>query len=116
MQMEVIRTYTAKQPDELSLQVADVVLVSQTVEDGTSPLRASLAFIAQSCSLSTAQLFHLPVFNCVLSAFHHALLYAFHLLLSTYLSHLMGRVTCFEDVVLNLNENTHTGERSFPSG
>uniref|UniRef100_A0A3Q1FLS9 Rho guanine nucleotide exchange factor 26 n=1 Tax=Acanthochromis polyacanthus TaxID=80966 RepID=A0A3Q1FLS9_9TELE len=27
-------TYTAKQPDELSLQVADVVLVSQTVEDG----------------------------------------------------------------------------------
>ncbi|GLD53349.1 rho guanine nucleotide exchange factor 26 [Lates japonicus] len=33
-QMEVIRTYTAKQPDELSLQVADVVLVSQTVEDG----------------------------------------------------------------------------------
>lgn len=36
MQVEVIRTYTAKQPDELSLQVADVVLVSQTVEDGTS--------------------------------------------------------------------------------
>ncbi|XP_071351786.1 rho guanine nucleotide exchange factor 26-like [Trachinotus anak] len=34
MQMEVVRTYTAKQPDELSLQVADVVLVSQTVEDG----------------------------------------------------------------------------------
>ncbi|XP_069390207.1 rho guanine nucleotide exchange factor 26 [Paralichthys olivaceus] len=34
MQMEVIRTYTAKQPDELSLQVADVVLLSQTVEDG----------------------------------------------------------------------------------
>ncbi|XP_039985842.1 rho guanine nucleotide exchange factor 26-like [Xiphias gladius] len=34
MQMEVIRTYTAKQPDELSLQVADVVLVSQKVEDG----------------------------------------------------------------------------------
>ncbi|XP_068441190.1 rho guanine nucleotide exchange factor 26-like [Clinocottus analis] len=33
-QVEVIRTYTAKQPDELSLQVADVVLVSQTVEDG----------------------------------------------------------------------------------
>lgn len=38
MQVEVIRTYTAKQPDELSLQVADVVLVSQTVEDGTSAL------------------------------------------------------------------------------
>ncbi|XP_068172652.1 rho guanine nucleotide exchange factor 26-like [Antennarius striatus] len=34
MQMEVIRTYTSKQPDELSLQVADVVLVSQTIEDG----------------------------------------------------------------------------------
>ncbi|XP_034556393.1 rho guanine nucleotide exchange factor 26-like [Notolabrus celidotus] len=34
MQVEVIRTYTAKQPDELSLQVADVVLVSQTVTDG----------------------------------------------------------------------------------
>lgn len=36
VQVEVIRTYTAKQPDELSLQVADVVLLSQTVEDGTS--------------------------------------------------------------------------------
>ncbi|KAM6961463.1 rho guanine nucleotide exchange factor 26-like [Aplochiton taeniatus] len=34
MQVEVTRTYTAKQPDELSLQVADVVLVSQSVEDG----------------------------------------------------------------------------------
>ncbi|XP_019729876.1 rho guanine nucleotide exchange factor 26 isoform X2 [Hippocampus comes] len=34
MQVEVIRTYTAKQPDELSLQVADVMLVSQRVEDG----------------------------------------------------------------------------------
>lgn len=34
LQMEVLRSYTAKQPDELSLQVADVVLVSQTVEDG----------------------------------------------------------------------------------
>ncbi|XP_014912467.1 rho guanine nucleotide exchange factor 26, partial [Poecilia latipinna] len=31
-QVEVIRTYTAKQPDELSLQVADVVLVSQHVD------------------------------------------------------------------------------------
>lgn len=38
MQVEVIRTYTAKQPDELSLQVADVVLVSQIVEDGTFAL------------------------------------------------------------------------------
>lgn len=33
-QVEVIRTYTAKQPDELSLQVADVVLISQMVDDG----------------------------------------------------------------------------------
>lgn len=32
MQVEVTRTYTARQPDELSLQVADVVLVSQTVD------------------------------------------------------------------------------------
>uniref|UniRef100_A0A8C1VDG0 Rho guanine nucleotide exchange factor 26 n=1 Tax=Cyprinus carpio TaxID=7962 RepID=A0A8C1VDG0_CYPCA len=32
MQVEVTRTYTARQPDELSLQVADVVLVLQTVD------------------------------------------------------------------------------------
>ncbi|MED6266990.1 Rho guanine nucleotide exchange factor 26 [Characodon lateralis] len=32
IQVEVIRTYTVKQPDELSLQVADVVLVSQQVD------------------------------------------------------------------------------------
>ncbi|XP_012727273.2 rho guanine nucleotide exchange factor 26 [Fundulus heteroclitus] len=32
IQVEVIRTYTAKQPDELSLQVADVVLVCQHVD------------------------------------------------------------------------------------
>lgn len=32
IQVEVIRTYTAKQPDELSLQVADVVLVYQHVD------------------------------------------------------------------------------------
>lgn len=32
MQVEVTRTYTARQPDELSLQVADVVLLSQTVD------------------------------------------------------------------------------------
>lgn len=45
MQVEVIRTYTAKQPDELSLQVADVVLVSQTVEDGTvAPFLLSFYF------------------------------------------------------------------------
>uniref|UniRef100_A0A8C5T376 Rho guanine nucleotide exchange factor 26 n=1 Tax=Malurus cyaneus samueli TaxID=2593467 RepID=A0A8C5T376_9PASS len=33
-QVEIIRTYTAKQADELSLQVADVVLVCQKVNDG----------------------------------------------------------------------------------
>ncbi|KAJ7420368.1 rho guanine nucleotide exchange factor 26 isoform X1 [Willisornis vidua] len=33
-QVEIIRTYTAKQADELSLQVADVVLVYQKVADG----------------------------------------------------------------------------------
>lgn len=33
-QVEIIRTYTAKQPDELSLQVADVVLIYQKVNDG----------------------------------------------------------------------------------
>ncbi|KAK7151653.1 hypothetical protein R3I94_008104 [Phoxinus phoxinus] len=32
IQVEVTRTYTARQPDELSLQVADVVLLSQTVD------------------------------------------------------------------------------------
>lgn len=47
MQVEVIRTYTAKQPDELSLQVADVVLVSQTVE-GALALAACLTFTAHS--------------------------------------------------------------------
>ncbi|XP_078060921.1 rho guanine nucleotide exchange factor 26-like isoform X2 [Mustelus asterias] len=33
-QVEIIRTYPAKQPDELSLQVADVVLLYQSIEDG----------------------------------------------------------------------------------
>ncbi|XP_048397482.1 rho guanine nucleotide exchange factor 26-like isoform X2 [Stegostoma tigrinum] len=33
-QVEITRTYPAKQPDELSLQVADVVLLYQTIEDG----------------------------------------------------------------------------------
>uniref|UniRef100_A0A8C9S855 Rho guanine nucleotide exchange factor 26 n=1 Tax=Scleropages formosus TaxID=113540 RepID=A0A8C9S855_SCLFO len=33
-QVEVVRAHMARQPDELSLQVADVVLVSQAVEDG----------------------------------------------------------------------------------
>lgn len=52
MQVEVTRTYTAKQPDELSLQVADVVLVSQTVEDGTLVLLSlSLSSLFHICSL-----------------------------------------------------------------
>ncbi|XP_066565588.1 rho guanine nucleotide exchange factor 26 isoform X1 [Amia ocellicauda] len=34
MQVEITRTYTARQPDELSLQTADVVLVYQKVSDG----------------------------------------------------------------------------------
>ncbi|XP_012861704.2 rho guanine nucleotide exchange factor 26 [Echinops telfairi] len=33
-QVEIIRSFTAKQPDELSLQVSDVVLVYQQVSDG----------------------------------------------------------------------------------
>lgn len=33
-QVEIIRSFTAKQPDELSLQVADVVLIYQHVSDG----------------------------------------------------------------------------------
>uniref|UniRef100_A0A4X2LKQ0 Rho guanine nucleotide exchange factor 26 n=1 Tax=Vombatus ursinus TaxID=29139 RepID=A0A4X2LKQ0_VOMUR len=33
-QVEIVRTFTAKQPDELSLQVSDVVLVYQNVSDG----------------------------------------------------------------------------------
>lgn len=33
-QVEIIRSFTAKQPDELSLQVADVVLIYQQVSDG----------------------------------------------------------------------------------
>lgn len=48
VQVEVIRTYTAKQPDELSLQVADVVLVSQTVEDGTSHQPRSIKNLVKS--------------------------------------------------------------------
>lgn len=35
-QVEIIRSFTAKQPDELSLQVADVVLIHQQVGDGKS--------------------------------------------------------------------------------
>lgn len=33
-QVEIIRSFTAKQPDELSLQVADVVLIYQRAGDG----------------------------------------------------------------------------------
>ncbi|XP_019295543.1 rho guanine nucleotide exchange factor 26 isoform X3 [Panthera pardus] len=33
-QVEIIRSFTAKQPDELSLQVADVVLIYQRISDG----------------------------------------------------------------------------------
>ncbi|KAM8802752.1 LOW QUALITY PROTEIN: rho guanine nucleotide exchange factor 26-like [Rhynchonycteris naso] len=33
-QVEIIRSFTTKQPDELSLQVADVVLIYQRVSDG----------------------------------------------------------------------------------
>lgn len=33
-QVETIRSFTARQPDELSLQVADVVLIYQRVSDG----------------------------------------------------------------------------------
>ncbi|XP_058586258.1 rho guanine nucleotide exchange factor 26 isoform X2 [Neofelis nebulosa] len=33
-QVEIVRSFTAKQPDELSLQVADVVLIYQRISDG----------------------------------------------------------------------------------
>lgn len=42
-QVEVVRSFTAKQPDELSLQVADVVLIYQRVGDGEWPS------LAQAC-------------------------------------------------------------------
>lgn len=61
-QVEVIRTYTARQPDELSLQVADVVLVWQTVDDGTS---ASFQY-----HVNIPLILHLPVST---ASFHHAL-------------------------------------------
>lgn len=63
MQVEVIRTYTAKQPDELSLQVADVVLVSQAVEDGTS----ILFFFNLHLFLSNMLSIDLPFFINILS-------------------------------------------------
>lgn len=65
MQVEVTRTYTAKQPDELSLQVTDVVLVSQTVEDGM--------FFFFVFSLSLARARSLPPNLFQLHPFHHAL-------------------------------------------
>lgn len=67
MQVEVIRTYTAKQPDELSLQVADVVLVSQAVDDGTSALGASASF-SHSPSLVFLSFPPAPYFNRILSS------------------------------------------------
>lgn len=94
MQVEVIRTYTAKQPDELSLQVADVVLLSQTVEDGTLALDASLAFFTHPLKYSS----HLPpsCFKCVLK-----------LSPSRYLSvsHKQTSYLC-EDVLSDLHEHT----------
>lgn len=57
MQLEVIRTYTAKQPDELSLQVADVVLVSQTVEDGRFALDTSSAVFGTFLNIPLISLF-----------------------------------------------------------
>lgn len=63
MQVEVIRTYTAKQPDELSLQVADVVLVSQTVDDGTFKLSVPLLPLSSpSCSPASLTFFFFLVF------------------------------------------------------
>lgn len=82
MQVEVIRTYTAKQPDELSLQVADVVLVSQTVDDGTFKLSVPLLPLSSpSCSPASLTFFffsipldsNLPVLT---ASIHHALLQA----------------------------------------
>lgn len=51
MQAEVIRTYTAKQPDEPSLQVADVVLISQSVDGKLfpTPLFLTHHFIEHIC-------------------------------------------------------------------
>lgn len=62
MQVEVIRTYTAKQPDELSLQVADVVLVSQTVEDGRFSL-SHLLTLARFLVLSPSTSLVFPTFT-----------------------------------------------------
>lgn len=68
MQVEVIRTYTAKQPDELSLQVADVVLISQTVE-GALVLNACLIY----CSVLLFVQLHSPL---VFLSFHTSLFQA----------------------------------------
>lgn len=81
MQVEVIRTYTARQPDELSLQMADVVLVWQTVEDGMSAPSASLIpvlylRIASLMLFNILLIFHLPVSTV---SFHHSLLHTLHL-------------------------------------
>ncbi|XP_052438172.1 rho guanine nucleotide exchange factor 26 isoform X2 [Carassius gibelio] len=59
MQVEVTRTYTARQPDELSLQVADVVLVSQTVDGWYEGVRLRDGergwFLAECAELITCQ-------------------------------------------------------------
>ncbi|KAL7879162.1 hypothetical protein AOLI_G00101360, partial [Acnodon oligacanthus] len=59
VQVEVIRTYTARQPDELSLQVADVVLVSQTVDGWYEGMRLRDGergwFLSQCAQLITCQ-------------------------------------------------------------
>ncbi|XP_054556979.1 rho guanine nucleotide exchange factor 26 isoform X2 [Talpa occidentalis] len=41
-QVEIIRSFTAKQPDELSLQVADVVLIYQRVSDDKESKRSQV--------------------------------------------------------------------------
>lgn len=97
MQVEAIRTYTAKQPDELSLQVADVVLVSQTVEDSTLASDASAAF--SLTFLNVPPISHLPVLTIW---FHHA--FSSTVLFSTYLFHIKNYL--FKDVLINLCKHT----------
>lgn len=65
-QVEIIRSFTAKQPDELSLQVADVVLIYQRVSDGEC--RCSHAWSRVQgvknpggCFLLFMCIFHLPL-------------------------------------------------------
>lgn len=88
MQVEVIRTYTAKQPDELSLQVADVVLISQSVEDGTSALKR-LYF----------QVTYLVWYSSRFSKLHPFIIHFYTNTLVFDLSH-HGAFKLFEDVLL----------------